>query len=156
MMSMKWHVWPVPQQYNNDDNGDSNDGDEVTCMATITSATWQKIWGFGTVLNIWKKNLKPDLLIWNFWKVLISEKFWFLKNFWNSELFRSSEFKSESFRSSDLWSDYFQIFRFFVKLLIGITSICNITTILNLIITTLLNLIITTLLNLIITMLYLT
>ena len=46
-----------------------------------------------------------------------SEKFWFQKNFRNSELFRSSEFKSEFFRRSDLWSDYFQIFRFFVKLL---------------------------------------
>ena len=75
------------------------------------SATWQKIWGSGKVLNIWKKNLTPDLLIWNFWK------FWFQKIFRNSELFRSSEFKSEFFRSSDLWSDYFQMFRFFIKLL---------------------------------------
>ena len=31
--------------------------------------------GSGKVLNIWKKNLTPDLLIWNFWKVLISENF---------------------------------------------------------------------------------
>ena len=76
-----------------------------------TSATWHKIWGSGTVLNIWKK-------IWHqiCWSE-ISEKFWFQENFRYSELFRSSEFKSEFFRSSDLWSDYFQIFNFFVKLL---------------------------------------
>ena len=76
-----------------------------------SSATWQKIWGSGKVLNIWKK-------IWHqiCWSE-ISEKFWYQKPFRNSELFRSSEFKSEFFRSSDLWSDYFQMSRFFVKLL---------------------------------------
>ena len=38
---------------------------------TLSSATWQKIWGFE---KFWtsEKNLTPDLLIWNFWKVLKS------------------------------------------------------------------------------------
>ena len=138
MMVMKWRAWSLSHQ-------------QLDKKSEVLGQFWISEKKSET-RSVDLKFLKSS----DFWKVLISEKFWFLKNFWNSELFRSSEFKSESFRSSDLWSDYFQIFRFFVKLLIGITSICNITTILNLIITTLLNLIITTLLNLIITMLYLT
>ena len=144
MMAMKWRAWPLSHQ-------------QLDKKSEVLGQFWiseKKIWNQICWSEISEKFWFLESS--DFWKVLISGKFWFLKNFWNSELFRSSEFKSESFRSSDLWSDYFQIFRFFVKLLIGITSICNITTILNLIITTLLNLIITTLLNLIITMLYLT
>ena len=59
------------------------------------------VWGSGKVLNTWKK-------IWHqiCWSE-ISEKFWKVSDFRNSELFRCL----------DLWSGFFQMFRVFVKLL---------------------------------------